>query len=81
MLYISDTNSTLGLYVPWNREESFSVGLANQVNTLPLKLHTGRSADDTRLPELRVYLHPKCQYRVEIQIAVPDMFGQVSSIK
>ncbi|XP_072044327.1 GPI inositol-deacylase-like [Amphiura filiformis] len=73
----NDANSTLGLHIPWSKEDSFSVIPAREDNTLPLKVHSGQPAHDTRLPQLLVYVNPRCQYKLEIHTAFGDMFGQL----
>ena len=59
----------------------FILTSAEQNGTVSIKLQSGRPSnleDDTMLPQLHLYLHPACTYRLAIAISWTELYGQVS---
>nr|XP_006819206.1 PREDICTED: GPI inositol-deacylase-like [Saccoglossus kowalevskii] len=72
-----NANVTMRMFVPWYREDVYSVSKATEANKLLLRLQMNRPANDERLVQVHMYLNPKCQYKVEMKSSFSDCMGQV----
>ncbi|XP_070580466.1 GPI inositol-deacylase-like [Ptychodera flava] len=70
-------NTTMRMYVPWDREDLFAVSKATEVNVLSPRLQLNRPLDDDRLVLLHMYLNPQCRYKVELKASFQGCMGQM----
>ncbi|XP_035681116.1 GPI inositol-deacylase-like [Branchiostoma floridae] len=65
------------MHIPWFKEDVYSVSQGSGSGKLSLRLQSGKLVDENTNAELRLYLNPKCNYKVQVWVNFAEVLGQL----